>query len=114
MIKNIVTIIITAVFLPQLAQAQLDSTNVSSLVSSAHGLVNRTLIPVLVSLALIYVIYSVVVFIGASEDSQKKEEKKQQIFWGVIGLFVIVSIWGLVALVGRSFGIFAGGTLTIN
>ncbi|MFT6829799.1 MAG: hypothetical protein ACJAV6_000636, partial [Candidatus Paceibacteria bacterium] len=42
----------------------------------------------------------------------KRNEKKQQIFWGIIGLFVIVSIWGLVAVVGRSFGLFAGGTLS--
>lgn len=114
MIKKFFTITVVGSFLPKLASAQFDSTNVSTFITSAHGLINGTLIPVLVSASVLYTIYTIVVFIGESEDSQKKSEKKQQIFWAVIGLFVIVSIWGLVALVGRSFGIFAGGSLNVN
>lgn len=114
MIKKISTIT-AGLFLPLLttAQGRLDATSASSLVVAAHKLINETLIPILVSGAVLYTVYTIVVFIGESADSQKKEEKKQQIFWAVIGLFIIVSIWGLVALVGRSFKIFAGGSLSI-
>lgn len=99
--------------LPHVAMAQFDGSDVKSLIVSMHGLINKTLIPIFVALALTYVIYAVVTFIAAGDDTQKKEEKKQQIFWGIIGLFIIVSIWALVAVVGRTFGIFAGGTLSV-
>lgn len=112
--KKFFTTILTILFLPELAFAQFDSTSVSSLITSAHGLINRTIIPLLISAAVLYTIYAVVVFIAETGDSQKKEEKKQQIFWAIIGLFVIVSIWGLVAIVGRTFGTFAGGSISVN
>ena len=97
-----------------LAQGRLDASNVTSLAESTSGFINGRLIPLFVLMALAYTVYAVVDFIAAKENSQDKDEKKQRIFWGIIGLFVIVSIWGLVAVIGRTFGIFPGGVLTVN
>lgn len=99
-------------FLPFTASAQFDSSNAESLFKSVYLLINGRLIPLFIALSLTYTIYSVVQFIAAQDDSQQREEKKQQIFWGIIGLFVITSIWGLVAVISNSFGLFEGGTLT--
>lgn len=97
--------------LPSLVSAQGNAQDARSLTAYLSGLINQRLIPLFISMALAYTIYSVVTFIAADSESQKREEKKQQIFWGVIGLFVIISIWGLVAVISNSFNIFAGGTL---
>lgn len=111
--KFLKKIIVTASTLsPVIMFAQLDGTNVNSLLGSAMRLLTSTIIPLLVAGALAYTIYAVVVFISENEDTKAKEEKKQQIFWGIIGLFVIVSIWSLVAIVGSTFGILAGGALS--
>jgi fumarate reductase subunit D len=107
--KTIITI--SSIILPIGVFAQFNASTARSLFDSARELINERLIPLFVALALMYTIYSVVQFIAAQDDTQKREEKKQQIFWGIIGLFVITSIWGLVAVVGNSFGLFAGGTL---
>lgn len=98
--------------LPDLALAQGNGQNARALAAYLSRLINQRLIPLFIAMALAYTIYSVVTFIAADLESQKREEKKQQIFWGIIGLFVIVSIWGLVAVISNSFNIFAGGTLT--
>lgn len=102
----------TFLCLPLVSFAQnFDSTNAGSLVKSVTRFISQRLIPLMVLLALVYIIYAVVNYIGADAESQEKNERKQQIFWGIIGLFVIISIWALVAIVANTFGIFAGGTL---
>ncbi|MCA9352705.1 hypothetical protein KC901_00815 [Patescibacteria group bacterium] len=110
--KKIITLLLCMLF-PSFALAQFKAgEGAVSFFESVSVFVNRNLIPVLILLALTYVVYSGVSFIMTSASSTgEREQKKRQIFWGIIGLFVIVSVWGLVAVVGRSFGLFAGGTL---
>lgn len=106
---------IVGLLFPFISSAQtIDGTNVTSLARSINSFINRGIIPLFVALALMYTMYAIVDFILMGSDSQKKAEKKQKIFWGIIGLFVIVSIWGLVAVIGNTFGIFAGGTLEVT
>ena len=109
MFKHIATI--TALLIPGIMLAQGNATDAKTLLTFLGELVNGTIIPLFILGALAFTIYSVVDFIAAREDSQTKEEKKQRIFWGIIGLFVIISIWSLVGIVGNTFNIFAGGTL---
>ncbi|MFT6361381.1 MAG: ABC-type multidrug transport system permease subunit [Candidatus Paceibacteria bacterium] len=112
MIKKTLTIL-SLYLVPSFVLAQFNANDgAGPLFQSVSTFINGAVIPVLILLALTYVVYSGVSFIMASGDQAKRNEKKQQIFWGIIGLFVIVSIWGLVAVVGRSFGLFAGGTLS--
>ena len=102
---------LVAILLPLVVSAQNPGQSVRSLVTFLSNLFQRWLIPMFMMLGLIYVISAVIEYIQANEDSQKKEEKKQQIFWGIIGLFVIISVWSLVAIVQNTFNIFSGGTL---
>ncbi|MEI6528751.1 MAG: hypothetical protein WCO10_03755 [bacterium] len=62
------------------------------------------LVPLLVSLAVVLFIWGVIKFIF-SEGGEKKEEGKTFMFWGVIGLFVMVSLWGLVAIFQSTFNL---------
>lgn len=99
---------------PSIALGQGNAADARTLAGFLSNLINGQIIPILVAAALLYTLYAVVDFMAAKRDSQTKEEKKQRIFWGIIGLFIIISIWSLVAIVGRTFGIFAGGTLRTN
>ncbi len=114
--KNYERVMLFGIFLtsPLFVGAQAKShiaTNATSLVKSIHELITKQLIPLMILLALIYVIYAVVEFIRENEDTKARQEKQQKIFWGVIGLFVLISVWALVALVANSFSLFAGGKL---
>jgi|GEM_PF-361108 len=62
------------------------------------------LVPFLVALAVVAFIYGVVMF-TFSDGGDKKEEAKKFMFWGIIGLFIMISIWGIVAIFQDTFGL---------
>ncbi len=64
----------------------------------------KKLIPVLITAALAFFIYGVVRYVIATEPDAKEDYKKI-IVRGIIGLFIILSVWGLVGVIQRTFGI---------
>ena len=96
---------------PLLVLAQNPGNDAISLMQFVATFINGQLIPLFVLLALVYVIYAAVQYIREKEDSQSKNEKRQQMFWGIIGLFVILTIWSLVGIIENTFNIFRGGDL---
>lgn len=72
---------------------------------SLFALVNKTLqqiLPVLMSIAVIYFIYNVLMYAIAG-DEEKKKEAKNNMIWGIVALFVMVSVWGLVNILIGTF-----------
>lgn len=67
-------------------------------------------IPVLVALGVVYFVYGVVTYV-INDDEEAKQKGRDRILYGVIGLAVILSVWGLVYLVLNTFQI-SGNTPT--
>ncbi|HEY4504391.1 MAG TPA: hypothetical protein VJI73_01325 [Candidatus Paceibacterota bacterium] len=65
----------------------------------------RPFVTVLIGLALVVFLWGVIQFIIASGDTQKVEEGKKTMLWGIIALFVMVSIQGIVYLLANSLDI---------
>ena len=61
----------------------------------AHPLV-RTLIAVVAGLVFLYFFWGVAQYIR--QNDAQLEEAKKKIMWGIVGIFVLVSMWGLVYL----------------
>ena len=59
------------------------------------------LMPILISLAVIYFVYSLVQFM--LKEGEEKAAAKTSMIWGVIILFAMVSVWGLVNVLGDTF-----------
>lgn len=66
-------------------------------------IVTAILIPLAFTLALLLFFWGVVKYIWA--EGQGKDEGKKIMVWGVIALFVMASVWGLVAFIADEFGI---------
>ena len=64
----------------------------------------KTLLPIFVSIAVLYFVWEVIKY-TISENEDKKKEAKSGIAWGIIGLFVIICVWGLVKVVENTLGI---------
>lgn len=79
--------------------------NIFTLLSTGQSLMNL-LIRVLVGVAVLTIIIGIVRFIwaGSSGDEKAGEKAKSTILYGILGLFVITTIWGLVAIVRRTLG----------
>jgi hypothetical protein len=87
-------------------------TSAGTILLTIGGLINQ-IIPILIAGALAYFIYGVIKFV-ISTDSDDKESARKVVVQGIIGLFVIVSVWGLVGVVQTTFGIGTGGSLNQN
>jgi hypothetical protein len=59
--------------------------------------------PIIVGLTVAYFIVGVIRFIKS--DDKGREEGKQMMFWGVVGLFVMVSVWGIVSVIQSSLSL---------
>jgi len=47
-----------------------------------------------------------------SMSNEDAHEGLKIMFWGIIAIFVMVSIWGLIALLQRSFNVQGGAAIT--
>ena len=66
------------------------------------------ILPVLITLAIAYFVWGVIQFMSSSDEEAKKNGRLK-IINGLIGLFVIVAFWGIIALVQKTFGIRGDG-----
>jgi len=61
--------------------------------------------PIVVGLALLYFFWGLANYIFSSDDPEKKESGRNIMIWGVIALFVMVSVWGLVNVISSTFNL---------
>lgn len=52
----------------------------------------------IVGVAFLYFLYGVVMFIINMSDPEKKNTGKQHLLWGTVGLFIMLSVGGLLQL----------------
>jgi uncharacterized membrane protein len=68
------------------------------------------IIPILIGLAVVLFMYGLLRYI-ISKNSEDRKEAINVIVYGVVALFVMVTIWGIVEVVGYSLGIDIGKTI---
>jgi hypothetical protein len=77
------------------------------------GGILKPLVPFLVGLAVVVFLYGVIILMF-SEGGEKKEEGKQYMMWGIVGIFVMVSVWGIVAILTNTFNLDTSQTHSIQ
>ena len=65
------------------------------------------IIPILMVAAVAYFIWGVISFV-ISDDEEAKTKGRDRMIFGIIGLVVIVAVWGLVGILNNTFGLGAG------
>lgn len=82
-----------------------DALGILGVISQIFGV----LIPILITAAVVWVIVGIIKYATAKDDEAKNEGRKTMIH-AIIALFVIVSIWGLVAILNNTFGVGQAGS----
>jgi hypothetical protein len=82
--------------------------NITDFINFFTCTIMRAVLPLLVGLAVAGFVYGIVKYFLNPENEEKRKEGKTFMLWGVIALFIIVSIWSLVGILSGSF--FSGGT----
>lgn len=65
-------------------------------------------VPVLAVLALVLFFAGIVRYVAKAGDEKGKERDKEVMLWGLIALFVIFSIWGILRVLNNT--LFGGGS----
>ena len=76
------------------------------IIDAAFGLVNGVLIPLAFALSLLYFFWGVAKYIRTGAGSDKAaEEGKRVMIWGIVGLFVAFSVWGIISFIQSELSI---------
>ncbi len=110
---KIVSLLSLSLILPKIAGAATcfpypNPGSIEYIICKINDLLN-IIIPVLIVLGVVYFIWGVIQYVAAKDEEGKKAARGIMIS-GIIGLFVIVSIWGLVNLLSNTFGVNSGSS----
>lgn len=102
-------VLASALFLvfPLIASAQ----TVGALLQKV-GLILNSLVPLAIGLAVVLFLFGVIKYVTSGDSEESRKSGRQMMLWGIIGLFVMVSVWGLVQVLTASSGVVQGGTGT--
>ena len=74
--------------------------------------IGLAVLPFLGAVAFLVFVYGVARFIKSAGSEKDLKDRKNFLIWGVVGLFVLVTIWGLISFLRSEFG-FGSGTPVI-
>jgi len=105
--KKILTSIALLAIVPSVAFAQVDTSYFSQLITSLKGILN-SLVPLLIAAAVVYFLWGVLQFVASGDDEEKRKAGRSRMINGIIAIFVMVSVWGLIGFLGDVTGIDGG------
>ncbi len=71
-------------------------------------IINISIIPLIFTVAMAFFVWGVVQYMLADANESKREIGKQYMVWGIVALTVMVTMWGLVNMLGNTFGLDTG------
>lgn len=87
------------------------NSGISGVISLVQNVI-ASLVPILVSLAVLAFFWYIVQFIWkGGESAEKKNQAVKGMAYSILALFVMVSIWGIIAFFGTTLGIGQGGDM---
>ena len=99
---------VLAVVAPSLAFAQtVDTTQLNTSISNVTSTINTYLVPLFLTLAALFFIYGVIRYVIA-KSPEEKTGARSYIIWGIVGIAVILAIWGLANIILNFFGVGSG------
>ncbi len=101
--KKIATLSALFMSVPFFAFAQ----NFTAILNTFSNIVN-SLIPLLMAIALLAFFWGVVKYIWNGGDAESEKSGRSIMVAGIVGLFVMVAIWGIVGIIANTFGVGTG------
>lgn len=80
-----------------------DTTPLSIFVSNMGGVVDQ-LIPILSSVVVLVFFYGLVKYVLSAGDDDASKKAKSYMIRGIIGMFVLATIWGIIGFIQQTIG----------
>lgn len=84
------------------------------LVGKFVTLILNPAIGVVFALATLLFVWGVIEFIKDLNEGKASEEGKRHMLWGVVGMLIMVSVFGIIAFISNTFGLGVGPNGTYN
>ncbi len=88
----------------QLAQVFSSGITATQLINNAKGAILRPLVLLLFAAALVYFLYGALEFLLSPGDEKRKISGKQHMLWGVLGLAIMISVYGIMNILCNTVG----------
>lgn len=72
-----------------------------SFITKLNVNVFNPIIGLMVTIAIAYFIYGIIEFVMGADNEDKREQGKQHMIWGIVGLFIMISVFGLINILGN-------------
>jgi hypothetical protein len=90
---------------PLCSSIQLSSATLGTMVTWASCTLIKLVVPFLFTLAMVGFIWGIITYYLNPTNEEKRKNGKTFMIWGIIALFVMISMWGLVGVLSNTFGI---------
>jgi len=81
------------------------SENVIQLVKNINNVIIYPIIGFLFAVATIVFLWGVVEFIWKSDSPTARDQGQQHMIWGIVGMFIMISVIGIIEIFLNTFGI---------
>lgn len=55
-------------------------------------------------LALLYFIWGVIQYVIKADSDEERTQGKQHMVWGIVGMFIMVAVYGIIAIIKNTIG----------
>jgi len=86
--------------LPLFVGAQANGNGISGLLGLVQNTINAV-IPIIIGLAVLVFLWGLLSYV-VSKDADKQKDARGVMIWGIITIFVMVSVWGLVGILNQT------------
>jgi len=93
--------IVTSVLLAPTVAFAAAATDITGLITILSGIITA-LIPFIIGLAMLFFLWGLAKYILSAGDEAGQAAARSMMIWGIIILFVMVSVWGLVNILSTS------------
>ncbi len=78
---------------------------IQDLLLKINSAILNPLILLLLAAALLIFVWGIVQFLGSEEGGEARNQGKKNLLWGLVGLLIMVSVYGLIQFILGTFGI---------
>ena len=78
---------------------------VSGIISRLGSEVIQPAAQVLMAAAFLYFIWGLVKFLWNAEEGGKNDDGKRHMIWGIVGMFIMISVWSIITLLDNTFNL---------
>lgn len=106
MISKFFTLFVFAAMasVPLVSAAQGNLQNIYDLVAAVRGIASNLVIAVFLIAVLVFG-WGIVKYLTAAGDAAKLKAARGFLWWGVIGMFVLSALWGILTFIGEAFDV---------